>query len=387
MALERADFEALAHPSAGNRDAGRARVLDRALPAAVNATVGLFLSERRSALSPSLRTGLEALRAAKLSSAQALTLPVQLLRYGAHAQEADPEFVAASTLLAWGAVSGAVEFEARFARPRRLRLDRWMTPPVQQLRASGQDGVLHLQVPRGPALVFDRGALDEALSPLPHVEVGEGRAGFWLPEQAPSDALWADASPGFSRAPLTSVVQTLREAIELIRSRAPEYLPWVERAIRTVVPIASTKTLSVSRSARGEHGVIWASFPCSVLHAAEVLIHEASHQYYYMTEHGIWMTNLLNDDRSYLSPYVQKQRRIDRILFAYHAFANVLLFHRRCGDPGRNADSQDMKTQAHQLAQVDRYLAESPGLTGAGRALYRALRERVGSLTALAEAV
>ncbi len=385
MALERADFEALAHPSAGNRDAGRARVLDRALPAAVNATVGLFLSERRSALSSSLRTNLEALRAAKLSSAQALQLPVQLLRHGAHAQEADPEFVAASALLAWAAIGGAVEFEARFARSRRLRLDRWMTPPVQQIRASGQDGVLQLLAPQAPALVFDRSALDEALSPLPHV--GVERAGFWLPEQAPSDALWADASPGFSQAPLTSVVQTLREAIELIRTHASEYLPWVERAIRTVVPIASTKTLSVSRSARGEHGIIWASFPCSVLHAAEVLIHEASHQYYYMTEHGVWMTNLLNDDRNYLSPYVQKQRRIDRILFAYHAFANVLLFHRQCGDTGRNADSQDMKTQAHQLAQVDRYLAESPGLTGAGRALYRALRERVGPLTALAEAV
>ncbi len=376
-------------------------MLEAALVPAVQMEMRVFLAERGRALAGdngALGSLLEELVAGPLGSDPALGLPVLHLRLSLGEEAIDPIWAAASVAAQASALGWPTSWRAAFAKPRRVRFRRWAAPPARALSV----------VPAGDALGLDledpEGRVSHQRLPAPsgrgsHAGVPdvagpgwtrlalvpmEARA-LWVVPAAPSDLLWVPADPAPSRAPLSEILDRLREALDLIRAYAPDYLPWVDRVVHTIVAIDCPPETSVSRSVKGHHGVVYASFPADVVHTAEVLVHEAAHQYFNILEHALWLASPIDDGTLYHSPYVNRDRTIDRILFAYHAFANVLLFHRRClagGLDPRRSRGNELGEQERMLQVVDSHLQRTTGLRPAGRILYEALAQRVGRLAA-----
>lgn len=125
-----------------------------------------------------------------------------------------------------------------------------------------------------------------------------------------------------------TAVSNIEAAISLIVQCVPEYGPWCERFLRQVHVIGqSREDASFSRSSASRPGYVVASAPMPVVLQAEMLVHECTHQYYFLLE---LLTRIPVDPESkerFFSPLVGRERPIERLLVAYHAVANMLLFH------------------------------------------------------------
>ncbi len=132
---------------------------------------------------------------------------------------------------------------------------------------------------------------------------------------------------------LDKAVAKHAEAVALLREHAPEYLEYVSRVIHTVIPLQDNDGILNSGSSRCEPGVVHASVDCCAEAYAEMLVHEASHQYYYILRRMGEIEDG-SDPTLYFSPVKQTGRPIAMILLAYHAFANVVLMGRRITQSG-----------------------------------------------------
>lgn len=388
MGLERDDLLALSCPDAGHGDLGRARVIEAVLPKAVQTSVAVFLGEQGSALggdNASLSGGLERIVSAPLNGEHALRLPVAQLIHALHAPDGDPVWAAAA-LLAERTVQGGVnaEWRVELPRSRSLRFGPLLSPPGRTFEvhssATSQTRV-RTRDEAGQWTETSLAAPDEAWQRLPRARLQEAWA--VVAPRPPSDALRLQPDHPVSDVATSEVVSVTERAVSQIAQLAPDYLPWIDRVIRCIVPIQAPEETSLSSSTKGQHGIICASFPASVVHTSEVLVHEAAHQYFNILEHAAFVVSLPMDGRTYFSPYVKRQRSIDRILFAYHAFANVLLFHRRCLAAGADPQAyvgNGLADQEKLLAVVQTYLRESAALSSVGRAIFEPLDARVGEL-------
>lgn len=389
MALERQDLLALACPDAGHADLGRARLIDAVLPRAVQTSISVFLSEKAQRLSgahPSLVAALEQIASAPMSGEQALRLPVAQLARAMHASDDDAAWAAAS-LLAERTLQGGVRspWQVTLAEPRALRFGALLSPTGQTFEvdvSAGAAARLRVQQLDGTWRECSLSRPDETWQRLPRARLHESFA--LIATRPPTDVLWLEPDHPVSAVDATEVTAVTEEAVRQIGRYAPEYLPWIDRVVRCIVPIEAPAETSLSSSTKGQHGIICASFPASVVHMSEVLVHEAAHQYVNIVEHAAFTVNLPMDGRTYFSPYVKRQRNIDRILFAYHAFANVLLFHRRClagGADPKDYQGNSLTDQEQMLAMVQGYLRENTStLSAVGRAIFEPLDERVGDL-------
>src|SRR6185312_15271355 len=101
-----------------------------------------------------------------------------------------------------------------------------------------------------------------------------------------------------------------------------------------VVPIAGGPTDGLcSGSSASEPGRCHMSVRAGQVKLAEMLVHEATHQYYYLVTR-LGPVDDGTDSTLYYSPVKNCYRPLAYILIAYHAFANVLLFSQRCLDAG-----------------------------------------------------
>jgi len=114
-----------------------------------------------------------------------------------------------------------------------------------------------------------------------------------------------------------------------------------------------------------------------VLSVAEMLIHEASHQYFELLN-KLGPTVDPNHTKLYYSPVKQCERPLNKILLAYHAFANVMLFYRGVAECGL-ADSRLAKFQNalnDELRQLEQPLLKSDAILPIGGALVDPLIQR-----------
>jgi len=112
---------------------------------------------------------------------------------------------------------------------------------------------------------------------------------------------------------------------------------------------------------------------------AETLVHEASHQYFYLLSR-LEPVDDGTDKNLYYSPFAGTERSLDRILLAYHACGNILLLYRLCQQNGAPDDgycAQREDAVMTQLAQLAAPLRNNFALTWVGRALYDPLVERL----------
>jgi HEXXH motif-containing protein len=176
-----------------------------------------------------------------------------------------------------------------------------------------------------------------------------------------------------------SMMATLERALQIIAEHAPEYLSWVERVVHELFLIRPHVKHIQSGSIAKYFGLVHLSASTNATAIAELLVHEASHQYF----HLLCLLEPFDDgsDTSmYYSPAVRTERSIGRIGVAYHAFANILLFYDACLATGiedggycrRNHDAL-----APDVEQLEGPLRRNDALTRVGRALCYPLIERL----------
>lgn len=283
------------------------------------------------------------------------------------------------------------EWDVRLDAPIRLRWGRWLLPALDrlQVRSDGAKARLRARARgNGLDLRFRRNRGDwspddpdvPGIVGAPRVRLGRHCVTFLL-----DDALEA---PEFSflrhevldRSQWAAAPARLSEAANLLRSMSPDYLAWVDRVLRYVIPLNGGPKTVNSGSSESQPSVIHGSFGCPVGARAEILIHEATHQYFHLitrlgpVEDG-------SDTTEYYSPIKRRGRTIRYILVAYHAFGNVLLFYRACRMRGyRDEDGYFTESERElvpQLEELEAGLRRTTGLTPLGRALWEPLAERL----------
>jgi HEXXH motif-containing protein len=171
------------------------------------------------------------------------------------------------------------------------------------------------------------------------------------------------------------------ESFHILRSAVPEYLTWVDRTMRNIIPLRGGDAGTItSGSTKGDPGTCHMCSGNNALALAEMLVHEATHQYYHVLTR-VAPVHDGSDTNLYYSPIKRRGRPIQYILLAYHAFANVLLFTRAClqngvADPEAYLSANEAELLP-QLMQLEDALKETRALTPVGLSLWHPLSERV----------
>jgi hypothetical protein len=172
---------------------------------------------------------------------------------------------------------------------------------------------------------------------------------------------------------------TLERAMGIIANHAPAYVPWVERVVHETFLIRPQVKHIQSGSIAKYFGLVHVSATSNATAIAELLVHEASHQYFHLL-------TLLDpfddgsDGNMYYSPAVRKERTLARIGVAYHAFANILLMYEACLASNIDDDGycdRGLVKLAPEVGQLEAPLRENAAMTAVGRALCEPLIERL----------
>lgn len=184
------------------------------------------------------------------------------------------------------------------------------------------------------------------------------------------DSMREEALPCAEHAAIAAL---LDEAFDIIDRFAPQYGPWTLRLLRDIVPLESESGCMRSGSSVAEPGSCHMSFRNSPVAIAEMLVHETTHQYYYLVTRFAPVDDG-TDKQLYYSPAKQCGRPIAYILIAYHAFANVLLFSRQCLAAGYPDVQGHLRHNVEVLSKwietFDEALRKTTALTECGRALW-----------------
>ncbi|MFG3258428.1 aKG-HExxH-type peptide beta-hydroxylase [Streptomyces sp. NPDC048172] len=170
--------------------------------------------------------------------------------------------------------------------------------------------------------------------------------------------------------PTKELARFYADAVDLLRTRAPRYARWVLRVLRSLVPCDSGASRTRSSSWREAPGTVLVSVSPDPAEVAEMLVHEACHQYFYLARRLGDVTDPA-DTRQYHSPAVGRSRPLDKVLLAFHAFGNVRLLHEELGTPGV---LDRMRRDTETLAAP---LRGNPSVTPLGHALVDPLLERL----------
>ena len=295
---------------------------------------------------------------------------------------------AAAFALMAGAKGFSGEWQLDLGKATRLFWDDWALPACDKLTviSSGAVASIELWLKGDQTQVSFERSLDgwECQTPARAVRLpsfGSGRQRIvLLPRSAALDsevfrdvddttAAWETFS--------TALIETLTQTLDLLKEHLPHYFDWVVRVIRRVAVLHTEPNVLASGSHEHQYGTIHISDNPRVLSVAEMLIHEASHQYLELLN-KLGPTVDPGHTQLYYSPVKQCDRPLHRILLAYHAFANVMLFYRGVAECGL-ADSLLTNFQNKlndELRQLEQPLRESNAILPIGRALVEPLIER-----------
>src|SRR2546423_2830041 len=241
----------------------------------------------------------------------------------------DPVWVAASSALHLAAAGRPGDWTAAFLDPLPLRTRLAVTRPV--LGVSCTQERLELAQQDGSTVVCQVDALGQSVLGIELTRVEVGPANLFI--MTPGSQLTFPIDPDLEEAlelgqSIDGIRQTVAEALGRLRDFAPQYFDWVAEVVHTLAPrLPPSADGYSSSSGPSRPGVVHVSFPISTVALMESLVHEASHQYYHLCLLETLFGNG-RDERLYLNPYIAKERPIERILIAFHAFSNIVLFYR-----------------------------------------------------------
>jgi hypothetical protein len=307
------------------------------------------------------------------------------LRRAMVSKKADPTIAAASFAvhLCSNGVPGV--WRAKFEEPRRVRWGNLLFPPSVEVGVSGgQDSFsLNLVHPTGQQLDLDLWRSKDGWQATHAQQLGHFRLDGHEVRLITGDTsdymelLRPDGEP--SHLSSDEIIGICRETVALMRRYAPCYLRWVDKVLRQVIPLKGGDTRLLSSSSSDFPGITEISFPSRIISTAEMLVHEASHQYFYILRR-LEKVATGSDKRLYHSPVKGEERSIDKILLAFHAFGNVVLFYRRCIDAGLEDKGYCKTNEARHLAELEimlEQLQSSDALTEMGTVLWKPLAAEI----------
>jgi hypothetical protein len=295
---------------------------------------------------------------------------------------------AAAFALMTGAKGFAGEWQLELSKPAKFFWDDWALPTCDKLTVTSDDtsASIKLMLDGDQTEVCFVRSLDgwKCETPARVVRlpsIGSGRRRLvLLPRSA---ALDSGAFRDLDDAALAletfapDLIEILTQALDLLEEHLPHYFDWVVRIIQRVAVLQSGRNVLHSGSPDNQYGTILISDNSRVLSVAEMLIHEASHQYIELLN-KLGPTVDSSHTELYYSPVKQCDRPLHKILLAYHAFANVMLFYRGVAESGL-ADSRFAKFQNvlnDELRQLEQPLIRNNAILPIGRALVEPLIER-----------
>lgn len=295
---------------------------------------------------------------------------------------AEPGVYGARLALAMQAAGMPGAFASRFQEPARLRFDRFFLPTARELSARCDGSRLLIELDGGRRGLFHRNgswqpehpiAGADELRQVPIAGTADGPVTF-----VSDEVLGDERQEGipYPVAPATDeVAAAWAAAFDLIGRCSPSYLAWIGRGLREIVPVAVPDGAMISGSHTQRWGEIYMTDQLAPLKLAEMLVHECSHQHYFF---GGFLARVEDgsDPTLYYSPLKKTGRPLDKILLAYHAFANVILFYRECREQGVETGMEEGAILP-ELEQLAAPLRQTTGLTELGRAFWEPLDARI----------
>jgi hypothetical protein len=295
---------------------------------------------------------------------------------------------AAAFALTAGAKGFGSEWQLEFSSANKFYWDDWALPVCDKLTVISSDAnaLIKLSLDGDQTEVSFVRSLDgwECQTPtralrLPSFGSGKRRL-VLLPRSAALDSglfrdvdFAAEALENFS----PDLIETVTSALDFLEDHLPHYFDWVVRIIRRVAVLHFERNVLASGNHEHQYGAIHISDNSRVLSVAEMFIHEASHQYFELLN-KLGPTVDPTHTELYYSPVKQCDRPLHKILLAYHAFANVMLFYRGVAERGLT-DSSSAKFQVvlnDELRQLEQPILKSDAILPIGRALVGSLIER-----------
>jgi HEXXH motif-containing protein len=302
----------------------------------------------------------------------------------------DPAHRAAALALRLHQCGYPGDWEVPLRYPTYLRFDRWLLPSATAVQVSATTEMITIRTWNAGAsseAVFRRGDSGwHGTGGIPLPVIARGTSAFVvLTAEALQTWEFEGLTKSIDRQNPDPLVRGSQMAIELIQEYAPTYVFWVNKVVRYFVPWLAVPDQfpSGSSSTNCAHGVIGIGNHDHHLALADTLVHEASHQYFYVTS-TLGAIDDGTDSTLYHNPFLEMKRPIDRILLAYHAFGNILLFWRNVRAHGLSADTYILNRE-RQLVQglsiLEQALDTTRALTPLGCALWEPLYEHVHSGT------
>lgn len=176
---------------------------------------------------------------------------------------------------------------------------------------------------------------------------------------------------------VTGAAAAIGGALDVLQYCGPHYIPWIRQLFRGV---ASTPLgyddMRQSGSYLAHAGVFNCGFPGAPPSLAEVIVHEVSHQNFLLLNSLYQLCDDSVDGLLY-SSLKRKQRPLSRVLFAYHAAANMAIFWSDLSKKRRLDDYYLREQQEMNDHAVDLYrtVKSAKGLTQHGALFFNALAQ------------
>ena len=264
-------------------------------------------------------------------------------------------------------------WNATAAFPLQCSWGRWLLPTFERIAVESDGARASLRL-EGRRIVFAKAGLAWALvkgAAAPLAVVGSRSPKVMLLPRISHE----ENRPASFPEPVDRITPEIADrwqgAFQFLRSYAPSYLRWVQRAIRQIGVLCAMPGTAHSGSYETRHGFIHASALASIPSSAEMAVHEAAHQYYLLISR-LGPVDDGTDGALYYSPLVDKPRPLNRILFAFHACANILAYYRQCqaaASPHQDYFARNENVVLNQMKQLSEPLFGNPALTSLGRAL------------------
>jgi HEXXH motif-containing protein len=288
---------------------------------------------------------------------------------------------AIAACLAAAGLPGA--WEARFESPLRLRFARRLLPDVLHVKVTVTERATWVAYEgpdrRGEFQLGSQHSVGDELCEVDHCGVR-----FSLLSSDALDLTGSTDIPKFEGRVVSAIeppmAQVFHDAIDIISSYAPEYLRWIARVLHQVFLLEPTGERIHSGSVENYLGLIHMSAHPQPLPVAELLVHEATHQYMNVLR-KLQPLDDGTDSRTYWSPPVNTDRPISMIIAALHAFGNVQLFYRLCAARGLPNPAACERQERMLLGWLDALVPptiDNLSMSPTGNALCKPLIKKLG---------
>jgi len=177
----------------------------------------------------------------------------------------------------------------------------------------------------------------------------------------------------------STVLENLEKTADLFQHHAPRFQKWVTGVVKWVAPTDAPGDMQGSSSNFNHPGLITMSNDMRAAGMGEMLVHEASHQRFHIAQR-LGSVDDGTDRRRYFSSLARRERPIDRILLAFHALGNIVLYYRDClasGIVDGGYCEGLLPDRLERMRQLHEILFKTNALTPIGSALWRPLIEAV----------